>query len=79
MSGKKDKFHLRKELKFKPDLNEVSQYVGNNAKGIYYIENNFLSSKPTRYFMYLRKNGLDMNKVFDLILEQEDIKNQNNE
>lgn len=74
---KKDKFHLRKELNFKEPIDNIKDYIGNNPKGIYYIENSFLTSKPTRYFMYLRKQGVDMNKVFDLILREEDKKNKN--
>lgn len=73
---KKDKFHLRKELNFKDPVDNIKDYIGCNPKGVYYIENSFLTSKPTRYFMYLRKQGIDMNKVFDLILNEESKKKQ---
>ncbi|RNA63934.1 hypothetical protein D1631_00035 [Chryseobacterium nematophagum] len=74
---KKDRFHLRKELNFKAPVDNIKDYIGCNPKGVYYIENSFLTSKPTRYFMYLRKQGMDMNKIFDLILKEEDKKNHN--
>ncbi|CAA7393294.1 hypothetical protein [Chryseobacterium fistulae] len=77
--NKKNKFHLRKELNFKEKVDLMTEYVGCNPKGVYYIEDNFLSSKPTRYFMYLRKKGVDMNKVFDLILAEDDKKQNINE
>lgn len=69
--NKKNKFHLRKEFNIKDKVDVISEYVGCNPKGVYYIEENFLTSKPTRYFMFLREKGVDMNLVFDLILEEE--------
>lgn len=75
MSGVK----MRKFFNFRTNLAEFSSYIGCNPKGIYYIENSFLTSKPTRYFMYLRKHKIDMNKVFDLLLEEESKKRIKNE
>ncbi|MDF0720871.1 hypothetical protein P0M11_12760 [Kaistella sp. PBT33-4] len=67
MSGIK----MRKFLNFKANLGELSNYVKCNPKGVYYIENSFFKSKSTRYFMYLRKQGLDMNQAFDHLLGEE--------
>jgi hypothetical protein len=66
-----EKLKLRDKLKYKANLQEFTDYIGCNAKSIYQIERNMLENKPTRYFMYLKKQGFDMNNIFDLLLEPE--------
>jgi hypothetical protein len=66
-----EKLKLRDKLKYKADLQEFTDYIGCNPKSIYQIERNMLENKPTRYFMYLKKQGFDMNNIFDLLLEPE--------
>lgn len=68
---KKNGFRLRKFLNFKAKLSDLTDFIGCNPKGVHYIEDNFYVSKPTRYFMYLRKHNVDLNKVFDELLEHE--------
>ena len=69
-----EKLKLRDRLKFKADLQDFTDYIGCNPKSIYQIERNMLENKPTRYFMYLKRQGFDMNKIFDLLLEYESLK-----
>jgi hypothetical protein len=71
-----EKLKLRDKLKFKADLQEFTDYIGCSTKGIYAIERQMLENKPTRYFMYLKKQGFDMNNIFDLLLEYENMKSE---
>lgn len=66
-----DKIKLRDRLKFKADIKEFTEYIGCSDKGIYHIENNLLKNKSVRYIMYLKKQGFDINKIIDLLLELE--------
>ena len=72
----KEILKLRNKLKYKADLEEFTKYIGCSPKGIYAIERQMLENKPTRYFMYLKKQGFDMNKIFDLLLEHESLKTE---
>ena len=71
-----EKLKLRDKLKYKADLQEFTDYIGCNPKSIYQIERNMLENKPTRYFMYLKKQGFDMNNIFDLLLDFENMKSE---
>ena len=63
---------IRKIFNIKENLQEFTQYIGCNPKGIYYIESNTVSNKPVRYFLFLRKRGYNINDIMDRIIEEED-------
>ena len=63
---------VRKEFGIKVNIDKISDYIGCNPKGIYYIENNLARTKSIRYLMYMRKKGLNINKLIDRIIEEED-------
>ena len=62
---------IRKIFNIKENLQEFTQYIGCNPKGIYYIESNTVSNKHVRYFLFLRKKGYDINDIMDRIIEEE--------
>ena len=62
---------IRKIFNIKENLQEFTQYIGCNPKGIYYIESNTVSNKHVRYFLFLRKNGYNINDIMDRIIEEE--------
>ena len=62
---------IRKIFNIKENLQEFTQYIGCNPKGIYYIESNTVSNKHVRYFLFLRKNGYKINDIMDRIIEEE--------
>ena len=62
---------IRKIFNIKENLLEFTQYIGCNPKGIYYIESNTVSNKHVRYFLFLRKNGYNINDIMDRIIEEE--------
>lgn len=62
---------IRKEFNIKVDIAKISEFIGCNQKGIYYIENNFQKTKSIRYLMYMRKKGLNVNKLLDQIIQEE--------
>lgn len=66
---------IRKEFHIKVDIAEITKFIGCNPKGIYYIENNFEEIKGIRYLMYLRKRGLNVNKVIDRLNEEDKLNN----
>lgn len=53
------------------NLQEFTQYIGCNPKGIYYIESNTIANKHIRYFLFLRKKGYNINDIMDRIIEEE--------
>ena len=63
---------IRKIFNIKENLQEFTQYIGCNPKGIYYIESNTVSNKHVRYFLFLRKKGYNINDIMDRIIEEED-------
>lgn len=63
---------IRKEFNIKVNIPKITEFIGCNAKGIYYIENNFENTKAIRYLMYMRKKGLNVNKLLDMVNEKED-------
>lgn len=65
-------FKLRKTFNVKNKVSEFSEYIGCNPKGIYYIEDTLLASKPVRYFMFLKRNGHNVNKILDELIKEED-------
>lgn len=62
---------IRKIFNIKENLQEFTQYIGCNPKGIYYIESNTVSNKHIRYFLFLRKKGYNINDIMDAIIEDE--------
>ena len=62
---------IRKIFDIKENLQEFTQYIGCNPKGIYYIESNTVSNKHVRYFLFLRKKGYNINDIMDRIIEEE--------
>lgn len=62
---------IRKIFNIKENLQEFTQYIGCNPKGIYYIESNTVSNKHVRYFLFLRKRGYNINDIMDRIIEEE--------
>ncbi|SIS89842.1 hypothetical protein SAMN05421789_11059 [Kaistella chaponensis] len=62
---------IRKIFNIKENLQEFTQYIGCDPKGIYYIENNTFSNKHVRYFLFLRKKGYNINDIMDRIIEEE--------
>lgn len=56
---------IRKEFNIKVNTTKISEFIGCNPKGIYYIENNFEKTKAVRYLMYMRNAGLNVNKLLD--------------
>lgn len=62
---------IRKIFNIKENLQEFTQYIGCNPKGIYYIESNTVSNKHVRYFLFLRKKGYNINDIMDRIIEEE--------
>lgn len=62
---------IRKIFNIKENLQEFTQYIGCNPKGIYYIESNTVSNKHVRYFLFLRKKGYNINDIMDRIIEDE--------
>lgn len=63
---------IRKIFNIKENLQEFTQYIGCNPKGIYYIESNTIANKHIRYFLFLRKRGYNINEIMDRIIEEED-------
>lgn len=63
---------IRKIFNIKENLQEFTQYIGCNPKGIYYIESNTIANKHIRYFLFLRKRGYNINDIMDRIIEEED-------
>lgn len=70
---------VRKDFNIDVDIAKLSKYVKCNPKGVYYIENNIYTAKPIRYLMYMRKNGLNVNKLIDLLISNERSQNSNDE
>lgn len=64
---------IRKEFNIKVNIPKISEFIGCNAKGIYYIENNFEKTKAIRYLMYMRKKGLNVNKLLDYANKKEKV------
>lgn len=62
---------IRKIFNIKENLQEFTQFIGCNPKGIYYIESNTVSNKHVRYFLFLRKKGYNINDIMDRIIEEE--------
>lgn len=62
---------IRKIFNIKENLQEFTQFIGCNPKGIYYIESNTISNKHVRYFLFLRKKGYNINDIMDRIIEEE--------
>jgi len=62
---------IRKIFGIKENLQEFTEYIGCNPKGIYYIESNAATNKHIRYFLYLRKKGHDINAIMDRIIEED--------
>lgn len=62
---------IRKIFNIKENLQEFTQYIGCNPKGIYYIESNTIANKHIRYFLFLRKKGYNINDIMDRIIEEE--------
>ena len=58
---------VRKDFNIDVDIAKLSKFVKCNPKGVYYIENNIYNAKPIRYLMYMRKHGLNVNKLIDLL------------
>jgi hypothetical protein len=65
---------IRKIYDVKVNIAEISEFIGCNPKGIYYIERSFEEIKAIRYLMYMRKAGLNVNKILDNINENEKLK-----
>lgn len=64
---------IRKDFNIRVNIAKISEFIGCNPKGIYYIENNFETNKTVRYLMYLRKKGVNINKILDVALESEKV------
>ena len=62
---------IRKIFNIKENLQEFTQYIGCNPKGIYYIASNAVANKHIRYFLFLRKKGYNINDIMDRIIEEE--------
>ena len=62
---------IRKIFNIKENLQEFTQYIGCNPKGIYFIESNTIANKHIRYFLFLRKKGYNINDIMDRIIEEE--------
>lgn len=62
---------IRKIFNIKENLQEFTQYIRCNPKGIYYIESNTIANKHIRYFLFLRKKGYNINDIMDRIIEEE--------
>lgn len=62
---------VRTVFNLKVNIPKITEFIGCNAKGIYYIENNLLDTKSVRYLMYMRKQGLNVNKLVDQLNEKE--------
>lgn len=70
---------VRKHYNIDVDIAKLSKFVNCNPKGVYYIENNIYTAKPIRYLMYMRKNGLNVNKLIDFLISNENSKNSKDE
>ncbi|MEM6516930.1 MAG: hypothetical protein AAF688_12155 [Bacteroidota bacterium] len=46
-------------------VHEIAEEIGVHEKTIYKIETNFSKNMYAKYFKWLRKNGIDLNKLFD--------------
>lgn len=57
---------VKEDHKFK--LDELNKFVKINAKGVYYIEDNLMNNKFSRYYMFLRMKNVDLNKLFDSMI-----------
>ena len=65
---------IRKEHNIKVNIAEISKFIGCNTKGIHYIEASFEETKAVRYLMYMRKAGLNVNKLLDNMNKDEKLK-----
>ena len=64
---------IRKDFNIKVNMSKISEFIGCNSKGVYYIENNIQNTKSIRYLMYMRKKGLNVNKLIDRLNENENV------
>ena len=65
---------IRKIYDVKVNIAEITEFIGCNPKGIYYIERSFEEIKAVRYLMYMRNAGLNVNKLLDNMNEDEKLK-----
>lgn len=70
---------VRKHYNIDVDIAKLSKFVNCNPKGVYYIENNIYTAKPIRYLMYMRKNGLNVNKLIDQLIANDKTQNSDDE
>lgn len=70
---------VRKDFNIDVDIAKLSKFVKCNPKGVYYIENNIYNAKPIRYLMYMRKNGLNVNKLIDQLIANNKTQNSDDE
>lgn len=75
----KSKLKIRKEINIDIDLQEIQGYIGCNPKGVYYIENNLIKNKFVRYFLFLRRRKVNINRILDKLIEIEDENIANNQ
>ena len=65
---------IRKEHNIKVNIAEISKFIGCKPKGIHYIEASFEENKAVRYLIYMRKAGLNVNKLLDNMYKDELLK-----
>ncbi len=62
---------IRDKYNLTINIAKISKFIGGSNKVIYHIENNFEHHKAIRYLMYMRKKGLNVNKLLDFAIEEE--------
>lgn len=61
---------FRKDLKIR--IEDISSFsLFKNKSTIYFVEAHFKTNKLFRYLLFLRMKGVNLNKFFDKIIEEE--------
>lgn len=61
--------NARKKLKI-PN-SELISFLGTKTGAIYQIEKNYVKKPIIKYIIYLRKKGVNLNKFFDEMIQNE--------
>jgi hypothetical protein len=61
---------VRKSLKLK-NLDILKSINSKNLSTIYHIEKNYTKNIFVKYIMFIRKKGINLNSLFDKIIENE--------
>ena len=61
-TGKRIKIE-RKKLRY--TSKEIAKNIGVTPASVFYIENRSDDNAYIKYLVFLRKNGIDLNKIFD--------------